>query len=204
MSLLEKAAALIGPFEGRVSHMYLDSVGVVTCGVGCALPLIVDAQALRWQFPDGAEASPLEIEAEWQRVAAAVPGRRAETYRGITALDLPDDEIDRIFRRRLRDKLDHLAEHFPAIATFPEPAQIALLDLAYNLGASAIVRKFPRLTIAVRHQDWRTAAQECYRPQARDRRNAAVKELFLAAAGEGGATPVAELDDVDTEPMKVG
>lgn len=187
-----RALALIEPFEGRCPHMYLDTVGKVTVGIGNMLPDAGAAACCIFVRPDGTEATDAEIAIEFGRVASAVPGLRADAYASIAALRMPDHEIERLFRRRVAEFCTQLEVHFPLLSEYPEPAQLALLDLAFNLGAAALPRKFPRLTLAVRAMDWRTAALESHRPQARDRRNAAIKSLFEDAA-MAGAVPAREI-----------
>jgi GH24 family phage-related lysozyme (muramidase) len=184
---------LIAQFEGTVSHMYLDTRGYVTVGVGCLLATPQTAIALVWERRGGgAEPNEVEIADEWTRVHRAVQGLHHTAYLHVTTMDLHELEIARLFRKRVDDFCRELAEAFPLWPEYPEQAQVAMLDLAFNLGTSGLVQKFPRLRVACRTMDWRTAALECIRPGARDARNRAVRGLFEEAA-TAGAIPRGEI-----------
>jgi GH24 family phage-related lysozyme (muramidase) len=179
------ALALLGPFEGRIPHMYLDTEGYVTVGIGNMLPNAAAAVALRWEWrddPEGEDPSAVAIAADFSRVSGAVPGLRADAYRPLTRLVMPDPEIEVLFRRRVDEFVRRLERHYPLFGEWPEPAQFAVLDMAFNLGAGALPRKWPMLSRALRAMDWREAAKHSHRPGSRDERNAKIAELFLAAA----------------------
>lgn len=181
----EKALALIGPFEGSVSHMYLDTNGYVTVGIGNLLATPQTAIALNWIWRDqrGGEPNEMEIADEWTRVHTAVRGFAAESYRRLTTMELIDYEIRRLFAKRVDEFETSLQHLFPSFAAWPEPAQLAVLDIAFNVGVGNLMRHFPHLCAALLEQDWRGAAEHSHRAQSRDARNVAVRELFLAAAG---------------------
>lgn len=180
------ALALIGPFEGRIPWMYLDTTSHVTCGVGNMLPNVDAAQALIWHVRgSGEEASSIDIEDDYRRVSGAVPGMAAAAYKALTRCELASHEIERLFGRRVDEFALQLEKIFHGFPTFPQPAQLAMLDMAFNLGAAALPRKFPMLTKAINAENWPAAAFHCLRPQSRDSRNAAVRALFEAAANEG-------------------
>lgn len=194
MSLAERARRLIGDFEGTVPHMYLDTTGHVTVGIGCLLATPQVAIALVWQWRSGAggEPGPVEISDEWLRVHGAVAGMRADAYRPLTRMELLPSEVDRLFRRRLDQTIEVLAQAYPLWPEWPLEAQLAALDMAFNLGPYAVPRKWPRLSAALRAMDWRAAAEHSHRPQSRDRRNEAVRELFEEAA-VAGVVPAREI-----------
>lgn len=192
MSLVDRAMAFTGPFEGRVSHCYLDTEGYVTVGVGCMLPTPQAAIALVWSRRDGGpEPNEVEIADEWMRIHSSVKGRTAAMYRPLTTMDLLESEIDRLYRKRMNDFGDALERLFPLFPNWPEDAQVASLDMAFNLGSAAIPRHWPKLTEALRAQSWRVAAAESHRPQAHEARNTAVRALYLSAAN-AGAIPTGE------------
>ncbi len=189
-----KALAIIGPFEGRIPWMYLDVNGYVTAGVGNLLATPQVAIALIWRRRDeGGEADEVEIGDEWMRVHGAVKGRAAGAYKPLTRLELADHEIGRLFNRRVDEFCTQLEHHFPLWPEWPEEAQLATLDMAFNLGAGALPKEWPKLSQALRAMDWRQAAVDCHRPQSHEARNVAVKALFAKAAQEQGAVPTKEL-----------
>lgn len=174
--------------EGRVAHMYLDTVGVVTIGIGHALRNLIDAGAALSGF--GTDA----IIADWDAVKAMPAGRVAAYYAAHTHLRLSDAEIDALFERDCREKIDGLADAFyaqaMALELMPAPVQLALLDMAFNLGVAGLTRKWPKLMVAVKAHDWRVCAAECKRPQlSADRNDWTHGQFMLAAALLRGEPP---------------
>jgi GH24 family phage-related lysozyme (muramidase) len=188
-----KALALIEPFEGTVPWMYLDVNGYVTVGIGNLLASPHVATTLVWdRRGGGVEPDEVEVVDEWERVHRAVRGLPAIQYKRLTTMELHPSEIARLFGRRVDEFETSLQHLFPGFAGWPEPAQLATLDMAFNLGAGALPRDWPNLTAALRAQDWRAAAAQSHRPQSRPARNAAVLELFVDA-GRAGAVPTSEI-----------
>jgi GH24 family phage-related lysozyme (muramidase) len=185
----EKAWQLIEPFEGTIPHMYLDTRGYVTVGVGNLLATPQTAIALAWQWREkgrGGEPDNVEVADEWTRVHGSLAGLTASAYRPITSMELPASEIRRLFGRRVDEFETTLQHHFPEFSIWPEPAQLATLDMAFNLGAGALPRDWPNLTAALRRKDWQAAAQHAHRPQSRPDRNATTQGLFVRAAQTAG------------------
>ncbi len=61
---------------------------------------------------------------------------------------------------------------------------MALLDLIFNLGMTALKRDWPRLNKVVKAKNWGKAATESNRPELGDLRNSYVRELFEAAVAK--------------------
>jgi len=174
---------VIAPSEGNVPYMYLDTVGKVTVGIGNMLPNVAAACALPFvnrTTKNGATSA--EITADFQAVTSQPARRSSRFYRPFTKLDLPDPEINRLFLDRVRGFLGELRDSYPDFDEYPDPAQLAMLDMAFNLGTSGLKNTWPRLNAAIDAEDWAKAALECNRPQVNPTRNAATKDLFLKAA----------------------
>jgi hypothetical protein len=100
----DQIKGLIGPFEGNVPHMYVDTKGFVTVGIGNMLPNVKAAQALA--FANRTTKNPAtgaEIATDFETVAKQPKAKAARWYRQFTALDLPDVEINRLFQNRIQD-----------------------------------------------------------------------------------------------------
>jgi GH24 family phage-related lysozyme (muramidase) len=180
-----RAQLLLQPSEGYVPHMYLDTKALVTVGIGNMLPAVDAAQALR--FIDRTtqnQASLQAIESDFVAVTKQPGARPARYYRQFTALDLPNVEIDALFRARVDSFVAELRQAYSKFDSFPDSAQLALLDMAFNLGTNGLKKKFPKLNAAIDAQDWIGVAAESNRPDVNSVRNAAVKNLFTAAANE--------------------
>ena len=169
--------------EGTVSHMYLDTRANVTVGVGQLLETVDAAKQLSFVNREtGAAASEAEIEADFDAVVSQEAGRVAAAYKQYTHLDMSPDEIDALLDRRIDEFEAGLRKRFSGYDEYPEPAEEALLDMAFNLGLSGLVNKFPKLKSAAEARDWSTCAEECRRRGISDTRNQVTKELFEKAA----------------------
>ncbi|MBM3795704.1 MAG: hypothetical protein FJW31_16985 [Acidobacteria bacterium] len=88
--------------EGVIDHMYLDTVGKVTIGIGFMMPDA--ASALDYKLVNrktGALATAAEIAADCSKVHEQEKGRIASTYRKFTKLDLPDAETRKLLKEKL-------------------------------------------------------------------------------------------------------
>ncbi len=178
-------------YEGRVPHLYRDSKGVVTVGVGHAVPSPAAAVTLPlWTVKDGkplAQAASNQILAEFQSIMAQPAGMKAERYThqlimqdaGIDALR--DTDI-RGFYRELQKRYAVSKGYKQEFDDFPSDAQIALFDMIFNLGGPRLTKKFPSMNMAIKANDWRGAAAECNRPAVSPARNSFVRKRFMAAA----------------------
>jgi GH24 family phage-related lysozyme (muramidase) len=181
----EEIKMLIAPSEGNVSHMYLDTTGNVTVGIGNMLPDASAACALAFRNrTTGNKASAAEITADFRTVSAQPDSRPARFYRPFTKLDLPDVEINQLFRERVSGFQQELRGSYSDYDSYPSSVQLALLDMAFNLGTGGLKNKWPKLNKAIDEENWATAALESFRPGASPSRNSAVRGLFEAAAAE--------------------
>jgi hypothetical protein len=98
---------------------------------------------------------------------------------------LPSAAIDSLFQNRVQEFLRLLKINYPKYDLYPLPAQLALMDMGFNLGVSGLKSTWPKLNQAIDAQDWKAASVSCYRPQVNAVRNAEVKRLFEKAAAEG-------------------
>ena len=109
---------------------------------------------------------------------------RAEHYRKDATLFITQDEGQRLMLLKLDGFIHDLRKIYPKFDTFPEDAQVALMDMIYNLGWK-VKRVFVNFTKSIndpKGPDWKRAAAQSRRPQLSDARNAEVKRLLLGAA----------------------
>ena len=166
--------------EGNVPHMYLDTVGVVTVGIGTALFKAGDAIALAFvRRGTTVTADAATIEAEWAEVKKQAKGKLADAYKPFTQLDLPPAEVSRKFKTHIATFEEQLRTKWVKYPDFPKPAQLGLLDMIYNLGSFT---DFPSFVTAINNEDWAEAARQCHRRGPSESRNRATKELFESAA----------------------
>ena len=170
-------------WEGDCHHLYLDSHGLVTVGIGN----LVGSAAAATELPfvdkhTGRPATPAQIVEAFDRVSHLHKGPHAGAFASATTLRLPEDAVRALAAERLSGEfLPALRRDFPGFDNFPAPAQRALVDMAYNLGVGGL-EKFHQLRDAVDAGDWRTAAAECHRRTCRAERNDWTRDLFSEAA----------------------
>lgn len=185
MADVQKAVTLLKEGEGAINHMYLDTRGNVTVGVGQLLSNADSAKKLRFTVRgSGKQASATEIETDYANVKKQRIGSLASSYRQHTKLDLPTAEIDALLGKRIKEFENQLRVSFTEYDRYPEEAQLAILDMAFNLGTVGLTTKFPSLTAAIRKKDWKSCAPLSNRVGIGASRNEKTKELFLSAAEE--------------------
>lgn len=174
LTLLDRALAFTGPHEGTFRKMYKDSKGKVTVGVGFMLPFVETALLLPFQ--------PREtVASDYQTVRMLPVGHTADWYQSYTRSELSPESIRTLFVQKCGEFITSLQRAFPGMQHFPEPASLALIDMAYNMGPHELL-SWPKLVTAVRSLDWKTCAAQCHRKDVGDARNEATAALFREAA----------------------
>lgn len=182
--MLEELKKRLREHEGVIPHMYLDTLGYVTAAVGHLLPTAPAAAALPFRRSDGAPATPEEIEKEFEVVKALEPARLPSYYEARTKLRLASDAIAAVLDQDVAAMSKALVSLLPGFAQFPETAQEALLDMAFQLGPAGLVDKFPHLIAAVKARDWSGCAVHCHRAGIQEWRNTATADLFRRSGEE--------------------
>jgi GH24 family phage-related lysozyme (muramidase) len=190
-------ALLAGRFEGSVDYMYLDSRGYVTVGVGKMLPTPSSAELVAFVHRATRKpATSTEKVAAYTKVRTSIANRTAAAYLSLTDLDLAPGESDRLLDRELEKAEDGCRTLFGGWDTFPMAAQLALLDMVYNMGAGHELTRaqrqagmrehglfqFHRLRASVAKADWAAASRECERQGIQKSRNSWTRDKFLEAA----------------------
>jgi GH24 family phage-related lysozyme (muramidase) len=181
-SYLDEAIEIISGFEGRAQWMYLDTVGIVTVGVGQALLTPSSALSYPFQRPNAEFATREEILAEYATVKVMPPGRVAKAYRRSTSLLLADTAIDDKLRESIQNCVADLLILFPKFDGFPDAAKLGLIDMTFNLGITKIRRGYPNFCGFVRQEMWKEASPRCHRIGPSEERNAWTANQFLLAA----------------------
>jgi GH24 family phage-related lysozyme (muramidase) len=163
------------PFEGVADCLYIDTKDNVTTGVGFLVSTLIQAESMPFT-PIAAVAT------DWAFIKTMGAGHPLAMYRARTRARLPADWIRREFDVRMTRFAYNCADIWPEFDSFPEPARIAILDMAWNLGVRGLSRNWPTLKAAVKAKDWRKAAANCHRKDVGDARNNATAGMFSAAA----------------------
>lgn len=172
-------------FEGAIAWMYLDTADKVTVGVGHMLPDEAAAVAVGgWVDDGGNPAGDDQVKRDFEAVQGDTPGQVASHYRSLSVSRLPGSQIDNLLTCDLTNVEQGLQAQpkFDGYDNYPAKAQAGLIDMAFNLGLSGLLHKFPRFCQAVHDQNWNGAAAECHRNGISEARNSEVKQLFLDAA----------------------
>ena len=189
--------AQVAVFEGDIPHMYLDTRGLVTVGVGRMLPTPASALLVRFVHRRGRQpATPAEINAAYLAVRGSIAGRPAAAYRTLSDLDFAPGEADRLLTEALIAAEAGCQRLFGGWNHFPLPAQLALLDMVYNMGEGRAVTpaqrqagqrehglyQFHRLRQSVAREDWVAASRECHRVGIQPACDTWTRNKFLEAA----------------------
>jgi GH24 family phage-related lysozyme (muramidase) len=188
--MLERLKPILLASEGLTDHLYLDTKGNPTVGIGHLVPTVEISIKLPWIWNPvkaGGSATPageFSIADEYRMVKALPFGMKypARFYKSKTALHLAPETIDALFEKDLAAKAAEVAAAIAGFHSFPEAAQCPLVDMAYNMGTSGLVHGFPKLMARVAAWDWAGAALECKRRDISDERNAWTASMFREAA----------------------
>lgn len=182
-SLLSLLIADLERWEGKYRHLYLDTKGLVTTGIGNLVRTPEDAVGLGLVL-GGVAATPAQARDAWAAVKRMQPGLRARSYEVASPLRLTEEAVDQLVARRLNDEfVPGLRRLWPSFDAFPVQAKSALVDMAYNCGLSGLA-KFTHLGADVQRQDWVAASSSCHRMSARPERNDWTAAQFMYAASQ--------------------
>jgi len=196
--------AIVTGFEGDTEFMYRDTsdAGLITIGVGHQLgppsaPLPEIFQ-LKFVHDTHGAATRQDVQADIDALAKLPHGAhyRAHYYKNPPTivgsgvkLTLPTAERRHLLRQDLKYFVDRLRMEFYRFDSFPEPAQEALLDMAFNLGFERAKHPkhpglwgYPILLRAVRERRWTDAAAQCHRRGPSEGRNHWTELQFKEAA----------------------
>jgi GH24 family phage-related lysozyme (muramidase) len=194
-------------WEGKVPHLYLDSRGYMTVGIGICLVTKEKprdpTRTLTLPFKNletgkkPAEAD--DIRAVFEKVVVMPRGLESSKYETHPRLELEEADM----RQMVRDFIDNnalkaLKANFPEWESFPKCARRALLDIAYNCGPAFFddskpkhPAKAPKLRAAVLAKKWDVAAAEVPKGGRAERRRWREELLtFAHRLGGGKLEPV--------------
>lgn len=191
-------------FEGAIPWMYLDIKGLVTCAIGVLIDPVDLALPLPWvRALDGSRALPSEIRAEWALIKGtpSLATRGAGAAKAMCALRLTADGVRTVTRTKAEAMAQALLHTFPAMVAWPPQARLAVLLHVWAVGTD-LPRTYPRMTAALRAQDWTAAQAECHISEAGNPgvapRNVKIKALFGELAAHA---PTAPPEATPTQPM---
>ncbi|MDQ2944454.1 MAG: hypothetical protein M3Y27_00650 [Acidobacteriota bacterium] len=159
------------PFEGAISYMYLDVLGLVTVGVGNLIDPVTVATTLPFRFKHkpgianaGALATKEQIVAEWQELKAntSLAHKGHLACAPITDLELDEAAIDAVIAERLAKNESFLKREppFKNFDTWPADGQLAVLSMAWAMGPAGVLN-FHHLCASCATMDFKAAATQC-------------------------------------------
>jgi GH24 family phage-related lysozyme (muramidase) len=174
------------PLEGLVDFMYCDTVRLVTVGIGIMMPNADAATQYKFRWRDTNKlATAAEIRSEWNRIwriGQTGSANKSYTYfKKYAQLYLPDSESYRVALQKLLQFEDIFVEYFPEFKNWPADAQMAAMQMAWNMGPR-FSPGWPKLTKSLRDQDFDAAADNCMINGRPSDRNTLDRKLFQNAA----------------------
>lgn len=176
-------------YEGRHNHMYLDTKGKVTVGVGHLIAnrvtvAFVTMYTVKNKLPS-AMATLKQKQDEYDAIAKQKKNYKASWYKQHTSLVIK--EIDMNAQRKkhidtfyaelvgMYKKSNGYANEFDK---FTDEVQKALFDMIFNLGQTKLRTIFVKFNEAIKKDKWDDAAKQSNRPDVNAARNTYVKNLF--------------------------
>ena len=212
MILSAEFIATLKEHEGVVSHMYCDSLGYVTVGIGhyignraqsaMDLPFVYKRTPgvksflapatctpetgvnIRRPHPTG-PATQKHVKQEYRIIRSGnFDYKKAKRY---AALELPDKVITTLFRQDVSKHLEKLTidltDHGVHFALLPIPVQEVLIDMAFNIGNTKFpANNWPSLMAAIRQRDWLAASKQVNRTRIQQSRNDWARNRMITAA----------------------
>ncbi len=183
-------------YEGKVNHLYLDSEGNVTVGVGHLVKnrgAVASIVLCKTKNSVPAKIASLkekqnEYDAVLRSVSKDYDSYKASYYKKKTKLVMTEEDIDDLLDKHISSFYKELKVIFTKkngysddFDNLPKNVQMALFDMIFNIGASELAKGFPKFNKALKGKDWKKAATESNRPQINDARNNYVKNLLKTA-----------------------
>jgi len=186
-ALAKKLKKRIELYEGNVPHMYLDSKGYVTIGIGSLIPSVKAAQKLPFVHDKThKKATANEIQTDYNNVLKANSLKlnfQASYYKRFTHLKLKQNTIDKLFTQHVSNFHTELKRLYPQFNHYPVEVKLILFDMVYNMGITKLKKQFPKFNKAIINMDWHKAANESHRKlPISSKRNNYVKNLLLKTA----------------------
>lgn len=151
-------------FEGMIPHFYLDGLANVTIGIGCMISDTGAASRLNmFSKSTNLSVQDFEIVNDFKAIKVSLPNKPISYYNDLTYLYLPDNEILNLFYFRISDISQSLKKHIPEFNSFPDKVKEVTLDMAFNLGISGLLIKFPKFIDLLRTKNFKMAAEESRR-----------------------------------------
>jgi len=184
-------------YEGYIKHLYIDTLGNVTVGVGHLLPNKNFVSGITLYKSQGKvltqPATLQEKMDEYEKVRKLPWGRTitAKSFKKHTTLVMKPSDIDFLTNKHIDNFYINLKNIITIENGYPNKfdnlksnLQLALFDMIFNLGAPKFVSKFPKFHTAFKASDYKKMAKESHRSDIDNDRNDYVRDLLLSLIPE--------------------
>lgn len=178
-------------YEGNINHLYLDTKGKVTVGIG---HLISNKNAMSgvtlYKVKNKLLSTPATLQekmSEFTNIAKLPWGKRygAESFESHTTLKMKEFDINNLFNKHLDSFYNDLKNIYKKekgfsqnFDDFHQNVQLALFDMIFNLGATKLVNSFPKFNTAIKKGNFEEAAKQSHRLDISEARNKYVEKLL--------------------------
>jgi GH24 family phage-related lysozyme (muramidase) len=172
-------------WEGNVPYMYLDSVGLVTVGIGNLLRTLEAAQRLAFiETKTGRPASDAEIANAFFLVSQKKAGLHWTKYKLEPSIEISEETSRDLALIRLRNEfIPGIRRKFPKFDDYPRSAQRFMVDMAYNGGVRYFAKR--QMVGPIERRQWLDAVP-LVPTKGNPRRNAWRETMLRQAAAEDG------------------
>lgn len=184
----------IETYEGRIPHLYLDTVGKVTVGIGHMVSNRVAMATVTMYKPAAKNLLKLatfqEKQDEYDAIIKQPFGRRysAGSYKRHTTLLMKDPDINAQRDKHIQSFYTELTGYYSTVNGFsidfdvmPEEVQKALFDMVFNLGITKLKNQYTKMNGFIKVEKWADAAGQSNRMGISPLRNKYVFGLFMQA-----------------------
>ncbi len=146
------------PHDGDGYYPYADSKGIFTVGVGFASLSPADAMRFPWLI-SGRVARSSEVANSYSRIMLEGGNRPASHYAPLTPLRLSEASVSSLLAAEIVVFEKRAQAKFPGYAGWPAPCQLAMMDMAWNIGPN-FADGYPHFVAAMNAGDFAAAAKE--------------------------------------------
>ena len=184
-------------YEDRIEHLYLDTESNVTVGIGHMISHKNGMSGVTmYKVQNDKLTQPASLQdkmEEFERIKKLPSGQKytANYYKQHTTLIMKDSDIDFVTNKHIDTFHNELKLHYKKdnsyqdnFDNFDSNLQLALFDMAFNLGSPKLINNFPKFNTALKSGDFTTAAKESHRTKISEARNNYVKNLILGLVVE--------------------
>ncbi len=190
--LREAAERLKGPkFENLIQHIYLDTEGKITTGVGALIDDEDVFMAVDWLVDGKRPATVAEKKAAYDHFQDLKRQEKfgqkygAGYYKDESRLQVPEEYALKRLNEHLQNDLKKLREGIDGFDNLPYPLKDVLMDIRYNTG-SVTRKNWKFLREGIDKKDLTQIFNHVNRPQVSSSRNKWTKERVKAIPAENG------------------